>query len=390
MSRNLIHPSSSFSFEQNVHDGKIFFVAIIRNDETLVKHSQLNGNYDDILDQVLSKFVRTNGVRMTFNYENFCFHYIYNNTITYFCITKNVFSKYKAFQFLEEIKTRFESQYQKRLHTALPFAFQTEFLPTLAIETKRFSENLSFDKLNEVERNVTETKSILTQNLDKLTDRGEKLHLLVDKTDRLCDTSISFKTTTLILLGFRTYRSGWILRGIKEPESIADHMYRMSMMAFLAPNNLDRSKCIEMCLIHDLAESIVGDITPQDNIPKEQKSILEKQAFQKLQSFIKENSSSDRFNQLVEEYSSHSSAEAKYVKNLDLFDMYLQAYEYEILNDAKLDEFFSSIDSINFEPNLKEIIEELMNIRNKGLNFLPKDSNLNTILKFYLPINKLK
>lgn len=61
---------------------------------------------------------------------------------------------------------------------------------------KRFSENLSFDKLNDVERNITDTKSILTQNLDKLTDRGEKLHLLVDKTDRLCDTSISFKTTS--------------------------------------------------------------------------------------------------------------------------------------------------------------------------------------------------
>lgn len=55
---------------------------------------------------------------------------------------------------------------------------------------------MSFDKIHEVERNVTETKSILTENLDKLTDRGEKLHLLVDKTDRLCDTSISFKTTS--------------------------------------------------------------------------------------------------------------------------------------------------------------------------------------------------
>lgn len=69
MSRNLIHPASSFSLEQSVHDGKIFFVAIIRNDEILVKYSQLNGNYDEILNQVQNKFVRTNGVKMTFNYE---------------------------------------------------------------------------------------------------------------------------------------------------------------------------------------------------------------------------------------------------------------------------------------------------------------------------------
>lgn len=143
-----------------------------------------------------------------------------------------------------------------------------------------------------------------------------------------------------------------------------------------------------MCLIHDLAESIVGDMTPQDNVSKEQKSSMEKEAFNELKSFIKENSNCERFNQLVEEYNSHSSAEAKYVKNLDLFDMYLQAYEYEILNEMKLDEFFSSIDSIQFEPNLKKLIDELMHIRKNGLNFLPKDSNLNTILKFYLPSKK--
>ncbi len=33
-----------------------------------------------------------------------------------------------------------------------------------------------------------------------------------------------------------------MLRGIEEPESIADHSYRMSMMAFLAPAHLNRSK----------------------------------------------------------------------------------------------------------------------------------------------------
>ena len=66
-----------------------------------------------------------------------------------------------------------------------------------------------------------------------------------------------------------------MLRGVKEPESIADHMYRMSMMAFVAPANLDRSKLIDMCLIHDLPESIVGDLTPSDNVSKESKHELE-------------------------------------------------------------------------------------------------------------------
>ena len=59
-------------------------------------------------------------------------------------------------------------------------------------------------------------------------------------------------------------------------ESIADHMYRMSLMTLLCPPSLapkvDLNKCMKMCLIHDMAESIVGDITPVDGVPKPEKS----------------------------------------------------------------------------------------------------------------------
>ena len=41
-----------------------------------------------------------------------------------------------------------------------------------------------------------------------------------------------------------TRRSGWVQRGVDGPESVADHMYRMSIMAFLAgpATNLNRER----------------------------------------------------------------------------------------------------------------------------------------------------
>lgn len=51
-----------------------------------------------------------------------------------------------------------------------------------------------------------------------------------------------------------TKRTGWLRKGIRGPESIADHMYRMSMMAMLAPAHLDRDRCIRLAIVHDLAE----------------------------------------------------------------------------------------------------------------------------------------
>jgi hypothetical protein len=66
---NEVSPRPRSSVVSFSNDEKIFFVAIIRNDETLVKFSQFTGNYEEILSQVLPKIVKTNGIKMTLNYE---------------------------------------------------------------------------------------------------------------------------------------------------------------------------------------------------------------------------------------------------------------------------------------------------------------------------------
>ncbi len=60
------------------------------------------------------------------------------------------------------------------------------------------------------------------------------------------------------------------------PESVADHMYRMSMLSFMVTDaSINKDKLMKICLVHDLAESIVGDITPHCGVSKEEKKRLE-------------------------------------------------------------------------------------------------------------------
>lgn len=71
-------------------------------------------------------------------------------------------------------------------------------------------------------------------------------------------------------------RTGWVNHETNLPESVADHMYRMSMMSFMITDPaLNKEKLMKICMVHDLAESIVGDITPNDPITKEEKRQLE-------------------------------------------------------------------------------------------------------------------
>jgi len=54
-------------------------------------------------------------------------------------------------------------------------------------------------------------------------------------------------------------RTGWVVKGIKNAESVADHSWRMSFLVILlAPKNLNRQKLLEMSIVHDLGEIGVG------------------------------------------------------------------------------------------------------------------------------------
>lgn len=44
----------------------------------------------------------------------------------------------------------------------------------------------------------------------------------------------------------------------------------MSIITMLCPpeENIDKDRCVKLALIHDMAEALVGDITPPDRVPK--------------------------------------------------------------------------------------------------------------------------
>lgn len=66
-------------------------------------------------------------------------------------------------------------------------------------------------------------------------------------------------------------------REVQEPETVACHMYRMALLAFLLNDgSVDRDKCIRMALVHDLGEAIVGDITPHCGVTDQDKYEQEK------------------------------------------------------------------------------------------------------------------
>ncbi|XP_044463384.1 5'-deoxynucleotidase HDDC2-like [Mangifera indica] len=142
----------------------------------------------------------------------------------------------------------------------------------------------------------------------------------------------------------KTKRTGWIRRDVENPESIADHMYRMGLMGLIMADipGVDRDKCIKMAIVHDIAEAIVGDITPLDGISKAEKSRQEREALDHMCKLLGGEARAKEIAELWMEYEENSSAEAKIVKDFDKVEMILQALEYENEQGKDLDEFFQS------------------------------------------------
>ncbi|KAG5492296.1 hypothetical protein GH5_01213 [Leishmania sp. Ghana 2012 LV757] len=164
-----------------------------------------------------------------------------------------------------------------------------------------------------------------------------------------------------------TARRGWVENQICSPESISDHMYRMSLMCMMCPDtSLNRDRMIKMALCHDTGESIIGDISPAMKVPKEVKQQQEAQAVKdlcKLVSSSPNTTFSKELGDLFQEYEAQVTAESRFVKEMDLLEMIVQAHSYESMHPGKdLSSFFESGAGIE-HPWARAIFETLLETR---------------------------
>lgn len=140
-------------------------------------------------------------------------------------------------------------------------------------------------------------------------------------------------------------REGWRRFGISSGESIADHMYRMSIITMLAPPSLSSKlnipRCTQMALIHDMAEGLVGDLTPVDGVPKKEKNRREAQTMDwisgSLLGKVHGGVVGKELKGIWQEYEDDKTIEAHFVHDVDKIELILQMVEYERANDCNLD-----------------------------------------------------
>lgn len=113
-------------------------------------------------------------------------------------------------------------------------------------------------------------------------------------------------------------------------ESVAEHIYGVSMLAIVLDSeyqfDIDIKKAILMITIHELEECYIGDLTPFDNITREEKIKKGEMAVsQILDGLVKK----EEYLSLTKEYNAKKTKESIFANNCDKLEMLLQMKIYE-------------------------------------------------------------
>ena len=157
-------------------------------------------------------------------------------------------------------------------------------------------------------------------------------------------------------------RSGWKIKvGLNDSESVAEHSYMMSVMAMVLSDlkSLNSEKVIKMSILHDWAESKIGDFMP-DEIGYDKKSELENYAMAEILESLPQKIKSN-YQDIWDEFLVRDTSEARLVHELDKLEMALQAKIYEKDVDAeKVKPFIISAVEQIMDPDVKKILMDIL------------------------------
>ncbi len=149
----------------------------------------------------------------------------------------------------------------------------------------------------------------------------------------------------------------------RRTESVAEHSWRISLMAFLLRhelNDVDINKVVDMCLIHDLGECFTGDI-PTFIKTDSDRAVEDSLLYQWVKSMPEEIARD--FTDLFKEMEAQETKEAKIYKSLDKLEALIQHNESPLdtwsENEFELNKTYA-FDTVAFSSWLTELREAIL------------------------------
>ncbi|KAH7546323.1 hypothetical protein FEM48_Zijuj01G0188100 [Ziziphus jujuba var. spinosa] len=177
----------------------ILYGMVARGQVVLAEFSSTSTNANavarQILDQMMNKAGNINheDSNASFSHDRYIFHVKRTDSLTVLCMADQASGRRVPFAFLEEIHQRFVKTYSRSILSAPAYAMNDEFSRILSQQMDHYSNDPNADRLNRLKGEMTQIRSVMIDNIEKVLERGDRLSLLVEKTSTMQGNAVRFK-----------------------------------------------------------------------------------------------------------------------------------------------------------------------------------------------------
>jgi len=125
--------------------------------------------------------------KMSIPIDRYTMNFKLVDDLAFMCMATQSSGKQVPFMFLKQVSDAFFDKYTGEEKE------YDDFNPILAKFMHKFADPVNVEKMSRIQKGLSEVKDVMVENIEKVLKRGEKIEVLVDKTESLRFSSDSFR-----------------------------------------------------------------------------------------------------------------------------------------------------------------------------------------------------
>ncbi|KAA1092652.1 hypothetical protein PGT21_009966 [Puccinia graminis f. sp. tritici] len=170
-------------------------------------------NFSNASSAILAK-IPPNNSRLTYAAEDYLFHYVKPHDVVFMCMSEESLGRKIPFTFLNDLQNKFFNQFsQSDLASTAPYGLASSITELVTLPTGHNPQaadlnqpqqaSSSNHQINLVRLELASVKGIMIKNVGEILNKGERIKLLLNKTDNLSAFRKRSPLATQVVVGRR-------------------------------------------------------------------------------------------------------------------------------------------------------------------------------------------
>eukprot|EP00882_Tetradesmus_deserticola_P005130 GHRQ01005403.1.p1 GENE.GHRQ01005403.1~~GHRQ01005403.1.p1 ORF type:complete len:271 (+),score=123.77 GHRQ01005403.1:462-1274(+) len=171
----------------------LVYTFVARGTTVLAEYAAISGNFKTVGIECLQN-AQMQEDKFVVTADQYTFNFLIRQGYTYLAVADEAYGRQIPFAFLERVADAFTEKFGEKGRTAAEGGLHASFSPVMQRQLTYCMEHPEeISKMASVQRKVDEVKGVMLQNVEQVLVRGERLDVLVDRTDDLRDQAARFQ-----------------------------------------------------------------------------------------------------------------------------------------------------------------------------------------------------